>query len=64
MKKIELGDGRKFASKQIRCGVFKFGFAAFLATTSLTAASISTAFADEINSQSRISSVMVFPNGA
>ena len=64
MKKIELGDGKVFASKQMRRGVVKIGVAAFLATTSLTAASISTAFADEINSQSRISSVMVFPNGA
>ncbi len=64
MKKIELGDGNLFASKQLKRGVVKFGLAASLATSTLTAASISTAFADEISSKSRISSVMVFPNGA
>lgn len=42
----------------------KLVLGAFMLTTSLTGLGVSAALADEINGQSRISSVMVFPNGA
>lgn len=64
MKTLELGDVVDTSSKKVGRRFIKFGLAACLATTSLTGVSISTALADEINSTSRISSVMVFPRGA
>jgi uncharacterized protein (TIGR02231 family) len=42
----------------------KLVLGAFMLTTSLTGLGVNAALADEINGQSRISSVMVFPNGA
>lgn len=42
----------------------KLVLGAFMLSTSLTGLGVSAALADEINGQSRISSVMVFPNGA
>ena len=64
MNILELGDTVDVCATRVGRKFIKFGLAACLATTSLTGVSISSALADEINSTSRISSVMVFPRGA